>query len=138
MGLGPGIMNGIQIGRKDRDRPLHAEEMSEREPRKYTEVTMSTLTWLEYWEHRQSPRERRMDHLLGTEQKAASRWQLRTIHHTPEGSQEPQGFGSKQTLCTKACVFWSQKGRVRFLSSRGGQPREAGPMHSPPETKYRF
>lgn len=65
--LGPGIMNGIQTRRRDRDRPLHAEKMSKREPTKYIEVTMNTVTWLEYWEHRQSPQESKLDHLLGTE-----------------------------------------------------------------------
>ena len=35
-------MNGIQTGTKDRSRPLHEEEMSEREPGKDTEVTEYT------------------------------------------------------------------------------------------------
>lgn len=37
-------MNGIQTRRRDRDRPLHAEKMSKREPTKYIEVTMNTVT----------------------------------------------------------------------------------------------
>lgn len=56
---------------------------------------MSKLAWLERWEHGECQWERRLNHTLGRDQKAASKWQLETTCPTPEGFEEPQGFGSE-------------------------------------------